>query len=145
MIFFWSSIEIGRVPQCDKCGGVVRPDIVLFGEPLPPTFAATQHRDFQSCDLLIVMGTTLSVHPFSSLPNRVSLLTPRLLLNMESVGPFQRIGEEGGAAYRDIQMLQKTDDSVNEICEKLGWVDQLHQLMGEKGSKKEKENEREMS
>ena len=30
--FFWRSIEEGGVPNCSKCGSVVRPDIVLFGE-----------------------------------------------------------------------------------------------------------------
>ena len=38
-------------------GGLVKPDIVFFGESLPPRFFARAKADFPLCDLLIVMGT----------------------------------------------------------------------------------------
>ena len=42
-------------------------DIVFFGEQLPERFFRLRFDDFNSCDLLIVMGTSLKVQPFASL------------------------------------------------------------------------------
>lgn len=47
--------------------GLVKPDIVFFGESLPPRFFQKMQTDFPQADLLIVMGTSLTVHPFASL------------------------------------------------------------------------------
>ena len=47
--------------------GLVKPDIVFFGESLPPRFFQKMQTDFPKADLLIVMGTSLTVHPFASL------------------------------------------------------------------------------
>ena len=46
------------------------PDIVFFGEQLPDRFFQLRYNDFQSCDLLIIMGTSLKVQPFASLVKR---------------------------------------------------------------------------
>lgn len=50
----------GKVPQCPTCKGVVKPDIVFFGEELPRHFFKYL-KDFPLADLLIVMGTSLEV------------------------------------------------------------------------------------
>jgi hypothetical protein len=50
-----------------SCRGLVKPDIVFFGEQLPQRFYERMEADFPSCDLLLVMGTSLVVHPFASL------------------------------------------------------------------------------
>ena len=41
--------------------GIVKPDIVFFGEDLPHKFYALRYADLSQCDLLIVMGTSLEV------------------------------------------------------------------------------------
>lgn len=41
--------------------GLVKPDIVFFGEDLPQRFHSLQLPDFSKCDLLIIMGTSLEV------------------------------------------------------------------------------------
>ena len=55
--------------RCDLagCGGVVRPDVVLFGEQLPDRFFSLASQDFPACDLLLVFGTSLAVAPFNHL------------------------------------------------------------------------------
>ena len=45
----------------------VKPDIVFFGEGLPERFFSLAESDFDSCDLLLVMGTSLVVQPFAGL------------------------------------------------------------------------------
>ncbi|VDK21871.1 unnamed protein product, partial [Anisakis simplex] len=55
------------VAKCDKCNGIVKPDIVFFGENLPKRFFKCAVSDFPKCDLLIIMGTSLVVQPFAGL------------------------------------------------------------------------------
>uniref|UniRef100_A0A8D2ZKH6 Deacetylase sirtuin-type domain-containing protein n=1 Tax=Scophthalmus maximus TaxID=52904 RepID=A0A8D2ZKH6_SCOMX len=55
-----SDVMSGTVPQCPTCHGVVKPDIVFFGEELPPRFFKYL-TDFPLADLLIVIGTSLEV------------------------------------------------------------------------------------
>lgn len=50
-----------------SCGGLVKPDIVFFGENLPERFWERVPLDFSEADLLIVMGTSLVVNPFAGL------------------------------------------------------------------------------
>lgn len=58
------------IPTCQECNGVVKPDIVFFGEQLPDKFYTCLINDFKMCDLLIIMGTSLTVQPFASLVDR---------------------------------------------------------------------------
>lgn len=55
------------IPKC-KCGGIVRPDIVLYGEMLPSSYSKSIEY-ISKADLLIVAGTSLTVEPASSLIN----------------------------------------------------------------------------
>lgn len=58
------AVMSGSVPKCSACGGVVKPDIVFFGEELPPHFLKYL-TDFPLADLLIIMGTSLEVRKSS--------------------------------------------------------------------------------
>lgn len=53
------------VPKCD-CGGVIKPDVVLYGEMLPEAFSLAQNYVFKA-DTLIVAGTSLTVEPANGL------------------------------------------------------------------------------
>lgn len=55
-------------PACPRCGGVLRPDIVLFTEPLPAGVLARAQRAAEQCDLLVVVGTSGVVYPAAALP-----------------------------------------------------------------------------
>ena len=50
------------VPVCD-CGGMIKPDVVLYGEPLPEDIWQEAIKKIEEADLLIVGGTSLSVYP----------------------------------------------------------------------------------
>lgn len=52
---------------CDACGGFVRPDVVLFEEPLPNGVFEEAIRQVQNADVLIVAGTSLVVYPATGL------------------------------------------------------------------------------
>lgn len=56
----------GQVPRCE-CGGVIRSDVVLFGEPLNPSVIARSVDYIEKADMLIVGGTSLGVYPAAGL------------------------------------------------------------------------------
>lgn len=53
------------IPKC-KCGGIIKPDVTLYGEMLPPAFIEAESYIAQA-DMLLVLGTSLIVEPASSL------------------------------------------------------------------------------
>lgn len=55
-----ADVMADRVPRCSVCTGVVKPDIVFFGEPLPARFLL-HVADFPMADLLLILGTSLEV------------------------------------------------------------------------------------
>lgn len=59
---------INLPPKCDNCGSILRPDVVWFGEPLPQNvwYNAIEHAN--SCDVMIIAGTSLVVSPANTLP-----------------------------------------------------------------------------
>lgn len=57
------------VPLCGKCGGTVRPDVVLYGENLDGEVIAGALEAVADADTLIVAGTSLSVYPAAAMPD----------------------------------------------------------------------------
>ena len=55
------------IPYCDLCGGIVRPDVVLYNEQLDDVILKTALERLQNADALIVGGTSLAVYPAASL------------------------------------------------------------------------------
>lgn len=56
------------VPLCPSCGGLVRPDVVWFGEMLPEDEWAGSVRATEGADLFMSIGTSAAVYPAASLP-----------------------------------------------------------------------------
>ena len=54
------------IPRCDRCGGVVKPWVVLYGEAPDKYTVMGACREISNCDTLIVAGTSLSVDPAAS-------------------------------------------------------------------------------
>lgn len=55
------------VPLCDKCGGVVKPDVVLYEEPLDQRILAQAVKCISKAETMLVMGTSLVVYPAAGL------------------------------------------------------------------------------
>lgn len=131
---FERGIKAGGIPRCQQvgCGGPVRPGIVFFSEP--PCIPHDYQKDFDACDLLIIMGTSLNVHPFASLAARVPVLCPRLLVNRDKVlikncqHPSRQLNFDGPKAYRDVWLGGECDESTRYISSQLGWHSDLLSL-----------------
>jgi NAD-dependent deacetylase len=57
-----------RTPRCPLCKAVLKPDIILYEEQLPIEKWNQARNEIQMCDLLLVLGSTLTVTPVSDLP-----------------------------------------------------------------------------
>ena len=57
------------VPHCDKCGGVIKPDVVLYGEMLPDGAVYGAVDAIKKADMLIIGGTSLTVYPAAGFVN----------------------------------------------------------------------------
>ncbi|MGV8059271.1 MAG: NAD-dependent deacetylase [Smithellaceae bacterium] len=56
------------VPECSSCGGILKPDVIFFGEALPRNTLMSATREAQECDLFIVIGSSLVVYPAAYMP-----------------------------------------------------------------------------
>jgi NAD-dependent deacetylase len=71
-------------PKCTKCGGVLKSEAVLFGEPLPREPMARAIELCENTDLMLVIGTSLSVYPVAYLPQHAKNHEARIvLINLE--------------------------------------------------------------
>jgi NAD-dependent deacetylase len=61
-------IETGKIPQCSNCNGILKPDVILFGEQLPQSAWYEAQRAARQCDLMVIAGSSLEVLPVARLP-----------------------------------------------------------------------------
>lgn len=143
-----SSVKVCQIASflVSRCVGVV----FLSEHLLNPRFP----QDFASADLLVVLGTSLTVQPFASLIHRVPTSCPRLLINLESVGeieaplpwlPSSMRSQQAaqllnggfdfdGLAEResgigDVRWMGSSDEGVRELAAELGWAEELETLV----------------
>jgi NAD-dependent SIR2 family protein deacetylase len=125
-------------PRCEdpRCGGLVKPSIVFFGEGLPPRFFERRRVDLPAADLLVVVGTSLVVHPFAGLLHDVAPRVPRLLINRERVGEARPGGSRGfvfdgdaPGGGRDVLFLGDADEGVRALASLCGWGEELEAIV----------------
>ena len=62
-------LETDGVPHCPACGGIIRPDVVLYGEGLDMHILTRAVSAIRAADVLLVGGTSLTVYPAAALPD----------------------------------------------------------------------------
>jgi len=73
------------LPLCPACDGVLKPDVVLFGELLSVATLLSAQEEAERCDVLLVAGSSLEVYPAAELPMRATRHGAELILvNYES-------------------------------------------------------------
>jgi NAD-dependent histone deacetylase SIR2 len=117
----YAFLRTREIPRCGVCQtGLVKPDIVFFGEALPEGFFAARGTVAEA-DLVIVLGTSLTVYPFAALPGLVGREVPRVLINRDVVGNL-------GTGRDDVLVLGECDEGVRRLCEAVGWEGELEAL-----------------
>jgi NAD-dependent deacetylase len=102
-------VKAGELPRCKKCGRVLKPAITFFGEALPARALQAAESDASRADLMLVLGTTLTVYPAAAIPR----ITQRkggdvvIVNNMET--PMDRYAlmkfEDLGEVFEELSLL----------------------------------------
>lgn len=111
---FRKYVEDDKILYCDSCqGGIVKPDIVFFGEKLSESFAM-HFQSIDEADLIIAMGSSFKVFPFAFLLHMLPRATPIVMINREDPGVLN--GRE------NFLFLQgDIEDHIDELCQDLCW------------------------
>jgi NAD-dependent deacetylase len=77
-------IATGDVPHCSDCGGILKPNVILIGEQLPVRILNEAKRQINTCDLMLVAGSSLQMAPACDIPSLAVNCGARLLIvNLE--------------------------------------------------------------
>ena len=86
--------------------GIMKPDIVFFGEGLAEQFHDSIESDCYKCDLLIVIGSSLKVRPVALIPSWVPKEVPQILINREYLSHLQF----------DCNLIGDSDVIINQLA-----------------------------
>lgn len=76
----WPLAEHLQVPRCIHCNGLMKPDVILFGEPLPYESLRAAQEGALFSDVLISIGTSLEVEPAADLPHLARRSGSRIII-----------------------------------------------------------------
>jgi len=79
-----------EIPDCEVCHGLLKPNAVFFGEPLPQEVLGEATHRSSSCDLFIVIGSTLIVYPAAYMPIYAHQAGAKLVIINLSSTPMDR-------------------------------------------------------
>jgi len=102
-----------RPPTCD-CGGLYRPDVVLFGETLPGAVIHRARSLAQQSDVFLAIGSSLVVEPAASLPRLAAASGATVAIVTLEPTPYDRIADEN---YREdvTELLPRLRDAVCRV------------------------------
>lgn len=83
-----AALEAGARPRCRRCGGLLRPNVVLFEELLPADAYLRAEEACRRCDTLLVVGSSLEVYPVADLPRLALRQGARLLIVNRDPTPY---------------------------------------------------------
>ncbi len=89
-----ASLDAHPDPACEDCGGILKPDIVYFGEALPAEAMRRAVDAATSCDVFIAIGTTLSVYPVASLAGLAVDSGAKLIIVNDAPTDYDRYAAE---------------------------------------------------
>ena len=117
-------IEKGQIYYCPNCNGPCKPNVVFYGEGLPKRFFEKLF-ECEDIDLIIIMGTSLKVQPFASIPDLTNSNAFIMLFNMEEVGNYQYDYLE-----RDSLFIEgKTDESVIKFLKDIDLFNEFYEFV----------------
>ncbi len=101
-------VELKHIPPtCHACFNMLRPDVVLFGDPMPSLFFEAWEEIEKNCDLMLVAGSSLVVYPVADLPTLAEKL---IIVNLQPTG----YDDEAAVVIRD-----KCGKVLSDLAQKL--------------------------
>ena len=97
-----SRIDLTNIPPLCDCGGIYRPEVVFFGEIIPPEHLWRSRQLASDCDLMLVIGTSATVQPAALMPliakksgSKVIEINPEETPLTESISDYLILGKAG--------------------------------------------------
>ena len=107
-----------KVPRCDECGGLLKPDTISFGQAMPERETAEASRRSGECDLFIVIGSSLVVHPAASMPFIAKENGAKLVIINRDSTPYDNLADyviHGSAGTIMSSILQGVKSRITPI------------------------------
>lgn len=127
------AIKDKKTLRCDVCNGLCKPKIVLYGEQLDKKVISSFDL-LSKADLCLIMGTSLKVSPFNTLPNLVNNNCFVVVINNESVGDFNF--EDLNSNH--ILIKGYTDDCIEKIIKEIKLEKEFNEFIEDKKALKTK-------
>jgi len=105
-------LEAGeKVPTCEACGGIMKPDVIQFGQAMPEKETAEAQRRAANCDMLLACGSSLVVYPAAHMPIIAKENGARLvIINLMATPHDQRA---------DVVINEKLGETLSQIIEQV--------------------------
>ena len=100
-----------EVPDCPDCQGILKPDVVFFGETLPVVTLREATRRAQMCDLFIVIGSTLVVYPAAYMPSYAREAGAELAIVNLMPTPLDQ--------YATVRIQGRAGETMSKVMEKV--------------------------
>lgn len=107
-------IVLDTIPPKCACGGIYRPEVIFFGEMIPPEHMLRSRQISSTCDVMLVMGTSAVVQPAATMPviakeagATIIEINPERTPLTHSVSDYLIQGSAGEAMNRIMEALEQ--------------------------------------
>ena len=108
------SLDYKEFPRCPKCGALLKPDVVFFGEPIPPDALSRSFEEARRCDLCLVIGTSAVVYPAAEIPfvakrhgAKVVEINPEPTGLTNTITDYIILGKAGEVGAKLLELMEK--------------------------------------
>jgi len=105
-----------EIPDCETCHGILKPEVVFFGESLPQQVLTEATRRSHNCDLFIVIGSSLVVYPAAYMPSYAINSGAKLVIINLSATPM----DSKAAVLIRAKAGETMSKVVKRVAEKVG-------------------------
>jgi NAD-dependent deacetylase len=107
-------VDISRIPPRCECGGILRPDIIFFGEMIPAQAIRRSRQAAADCDLMLVVGTSAIVQPAAMIPviakdngAKIVEINPERTPLTDDISDYLIMGGAGEVMNRIVAAMEK--------------------------------------
>jgi NAD-dependent protein deacetylase/lipoamidase len=107
-----AALREAPTPPCPRCGAVLKPDVVMFGELLPPDAIERATELVRQAGLFLVVGSSLEVHPVAGLPDEAAAAGVAVAILNRGPTPFDHLAS--------VRIDGASGETLSELAETLG-------------------------
>lgn len=84
---------VGDIPHCGRCNSILKPNVILYGELLPPGLMRQAEAAARACDVMLIAGSSLEAFPVNELPHLAHQTGSRLIVINLAPTPLDKFAE----------------------------------------------------